>query len=197
MRWDVYVLTQPVGLRGRKRQRHALRSAVRLPAAQNTPESAGMMQRKQGCQIVCSSHAPAGAVVLHPVPNNGEDIALHTPAAGGLLALVGQRRLPSCSLVVRYQGMTVVAEIRKQPPAVFLFRRVKCAFNRRFHYGNSFLRLALAEQLQDKLLEFWIVQLGAHSLVPVEQVKLVSAVRHHVSLEPQASVAVKHTPFHG
>lgn len=100
MRWDVYVLTQPVGLRGRKRQRHdrtaALRSAVRLSAAQN-----GMMQRKQGCQIVCSSHAPAGAVVLHPVPNNGEDIALHTPAAGGLLALVGQRRLPSCSLVVR------------------------------------------------------------------------------------------------
>ena len=78
-----------------------------------------MMQRKQGCQIVCSSHAPAGAVVLHPVHNNGEDIALHTPAAGGLLALVGQRRLPSCSLVVRYQGMTVVAEIRKQPPAVF------------------------------------------------------------------------------
>ena len=123
MRWDVYVLTQPVGLRGRKRQRHdrtaAHRSAVRLPTAQNTPESAGMMQRKQGCQIVCSSHAPAGAVVLHPVPNNGEDIALHTPAAGGLLALVGQRRLPSCSLVVRYQGMTVVAEIRKQPPAVF------------------------------------------------------------------------------
>ena len=123
MRWDIYVLPQPVGLRGRKRQRHdrtaALRSAVRLPAAQNTPESAGMMQRKQGCQIVCSSHAPAGAVVLHPVPNNGKDIALHTPAAGGLLALVGQRRLPSCSLVVRYQGMTVVAEIRKQPPAVF------------------------------------------------------------------------------
>ena len=93
MWWDIYVPTQPVGLRGRKRQRHdrpaALRSAVRLPAAQNTPESAGMMQRKQGCQIVCSSHAPAGAVVLHPVPNNGEDIALHTPAAGGLLALVG------------------------------------------------------------------------------------------------------------
>ena len=57
--------------------------------------------------------------MLHPVPNNGEDIALHTPAAGGLLALVEQRRLPSCSLVVRYQGMTVVAEIRKQPPAVF------------------------------------------------------------------------------
>lgn len=102
MRWDIYVLTQPVGLRGRKRQRHdrtaAHRSAVRLPAAQNTPESAGMMQRKQGCQIVCSSHTPAGAVVLHPVPNNG-NIALHTPAAGGLLALVGQRRLPSCSLV--------------------------------------------------------------------------------------------------
>ena len=84
---------------------------MRLPAAQNTPESVGgMMQRKQGCQIVCSSHAPAGAVVLHPAPNNGEDIALHTPAAGGLLALVGQRRLPSCSLVVRYQGMTVVDE---------------------------------------------------------------------------------------
>ena len=104
MRWDIYVPTQPVGLRGRKRQRHdrtaALRSAVRLSAAQNTPESAGMMQRKQGCQIVCSSHAPAGAVVLHPVPNNGEDIALHTPAAGGLLALVGQRRLPFCSLVL-------------------------------------------------------------------------------------------------
>ena len=60
-----------------------------------------MVQRKQSCQVVCSSHAPAGAVVLHPVPNNGEDIALHTPAAGGLLALVGQRRLPSCSLVVR------------------------------------------------------------------------------------------------
>lgn len=93
MRWDIYVLTQPVGLRGRKRQRHdrtaAIRSAVRLPAAQNTPESAGMMQRKQGCQIVCSSHAPAGAVVLHPVPNNSKDIALHTPAAGGLLAFAG------------------------------------------------------------------------------------------------------------
>ena len=50
MWWDIYVPTQPVGLRGRKRQRHdrtaALCSAVRLPAAQNTPESAGMMQRK-------------------------------------------------------------------------------------------------------------------------------------------------------
>ena len=50
MRWDIYVLTQPVSLRGRKRQRHdrtaAPRFAVRLPAAQNTPESAGMMQRK-------------------------------------------------------------------------------------------------------------------------------------------------------
>lgn len=149
-----------------------------------------MMQRKQGCQIVCSSHAPAGAVVFHPVPNNGEDIALHTPAVGGLLALVGQRRLPSCSLVIRYRGMIVVAKIRKQPPAVFLFRRVKCAFNGRFHYGNGFLRLALAEQLQDELLEFGIVQIGAHSLVPVEQVKLVSAVRHHASLEPQASLDV-------
>ena len=69
-----------------------------------------MMQRKQGCQIVCSSHAPAGAVVLHPVPNNGEDIALHTPAAGGLLAFVGST----------VSGMTVVAEIRKQPPTVFV-----------------------------------------------------------------------------
>ena len=107
-----------------------------------------------------------------------------------LLSILPQRAGCWPSLVIRYQGMTVVAEIRKQPPAVFLFRRVKCAFNRRFHYGNGFLRLALAEQLQDELLEFWIVQIGAHSLVPVEQVKLVSAVRHHVSLEPQASLDV-------
>ena len=105
MRWDVCVLAQLAGLRRRKRQRHARTAAlwpvVSLPTVQNTPELAGMVQRKQSCQVVCSSHAPAGAVVLHPVPNNGEDIALHTPAAGGLLALVGQRRLPSCSLVVR------------------------------------------------------------------------------------------------
>lgn len=194
MRWDVCVLAQLACLRSGKRQRHdrtaALRSFVRLPAAQNTPEFAGMMQRKQSCQIVCSSHTPAGTIVFHPIPNNGKDIALHAPAAGGLLALVGQRWLPSCSLVIRYQGMAVVTEIRKQPPAVFLFRRVKCAFNGRFHYGNSFLRLALAEQLQDEFLEFGIVQIGAHSLVPVEQVKLASAVRHHVSLEPQASLDV-------
>ena len=91
----------------------------------------------------------------------------------------------------------VAAEIRKQPPAGFLFRRVKRAFNGRFCYGNSFLRLALAERLQDELLKFGIVQIGAHSPVPVEQGKLASAVRHHASLEPQASAAVKHTPFHG
>ena len=89
------------------------------PIPQNTPQMAGAVQGEQSRKVVGPGHAPAGAVVLHPVPNNGKDIALHTPAAGGLLALVGQRRLPSCSLVVRYQGMTVVAEIRKQPPAVF------------------------------------------------------------------------------
>ena len=111
-----------------------------------------MVQRKQSCQVVCSSHTPAGAVVLHSVPNNGEDIALHTPAAGGLLALAGQRRLLSCSPVVRDKGVAVVAEIRKQSPAVFLFRGIHRALNRRLHYGNGFLWLALVEQLQDKFL---------------------------------------------
>ncbi len=135
--------------------------------------------------------------MLHPVPNNGENVALHAPTVGGLLPLVWQRRPLPCALVVRYKGMAVVAEIRKQLPAVLLFCGVQRALNGRFHYGNGLLGLALVEQLQDDLLEFGIVQIGAHSLVPVERVELVSAARHHVPLEPQAAVAVKHTPFHG
>ena len=82
------------------------------PIPQNTPQMTGMVQGKQGRKVVGPSHAPAGPVVLHPVSNNGKDVALHAPASGGLLALVGQRGLFPSPLVVRHQGMAVVAEVR-------------------------------------------------------------------------------------
>ena len=95
------------------------------PIPQNAPQVAGMVQGKQGGKVVGPCHAPAGSVVLHPVPNHGEDVALHAPAPGGLLALVGKRRLFSFPLVVRHQCVFVVAEVGKQPPPFLLFIKVQ------------------------------------------------------------------------
>ena len=101
-----------------------------------------MVQGKQGRKVVGPGHAPTDPVVLHPVPNNGEDIALHAPTPGRLLALVGQRGLPSTPLVVWDQGFLVVAEVGKQPPPFLLFVRVQGAFNGRFHHSNRFFGFA-------------------------------------------------------
>lgn len=66
------------------------RGTAGCPTTQDTPQVAGMVQGKKGRKVVGPGHTPAGSVVLHPVPNNGEDVALHAPAPCGLLALVGQ-----------------------------------------------------------------------------------------------------------
>ena len=81
------------------------------PIPQNTPQMAGAVQGEQSRKVVGPGHAPAGAVVLHPVPNNGKDVALHAPTPGGLLALVGQRGFSSTPLVVWNKGFPVVVEV--------------------------------------------------------------------------------------
>ena len=77
-------------------------------------------------------------VVLHPVPNNGEDIALHAPTPGRLLALVGQRGFSSTPLVVWNKGFPVVVEVGKQLPLLLLFVGIQCALNRCLHHSNRF-----------------------------------------------------------
>ena len=102
MRWDIDILRPPVNICCGQRLRHCKQAGgvpVSRPIPQNTPQAAGMVQGKQGRKVVGTGHAPAGPVVFHPVPNNREDVALHAPAPGGLLALVGQWRVFFFSLV--------------------------------------------------------------------------------------------------
>ena len=106
------------------------------PIPQNTPQMAGAVQGEQSRKVVGPGHAPAGAVVLHPVPNNGKDVALHAPTPGGLLALVGQRGFSSTPLVVWNKGFPVVVEVGKQLPPLLLFVGIQCALNRCLHHSN-------------------------------------------------------------
>lgn len=48
------------------------------------------MKCQQSGKIVTTIHAPTGAVVLHTVTDDGEDIALHAAASGWLLPLIGR-----------------------------------------------------------------------------------------------------------
>ena len=148
MRWDIDILRPPVNICCGQRLRHCKQAGgvpVSRPIPQNTPQAAGMVQGKQGRKVVGTGHAPAGPVVFHPVPNNREDVALHAPAPGGLLALVGQWRLFSFPLVVRHQCVFVAAEVGKQFPPFLLFVRVQCAFNGCLHHSKGFLYLAFTQ----------------------------------------------------
>lgn len=69
------------------------------------------MKCQQSGKIVTTIHAPTGAVVLHTVTDDGEDIALHAAASGWLLPLIGRGWLLTFPPVVRDESRFVVIKI--------------------------------------------------------------------------------------